>query len=42
MPENDDYVGREIKTAVSFVMSGIAKKDAHGGAGSEFVGGGGG
>ena len=31
MPGDDDSVGREIKAAVSFVMSGVAKEDTHDG-----------
>jgi len=41
MPGYDDPVGGPVKTAVSFVMRGIAKKDTQGGAGGEFVGSGG-
>ena len=37
MPRDDDSVGGEIKAAVSFVMSGIAKEDAQGGARGEFM-----
>ena len=38
MPRDDDAVGREVKVAVSFVMVGIAKEDAQGRPGGEFVG----
>ena len=41
MPRDDDAVGREVKVAVSFVMVGIAKEDAQGRPGGEFVGSGG-
>jgi len=37
MPGDDDSVGREVKAAISFVMSGIAKEDTQGGAGGKFV-----
>ena len=37
MQRDDDSVGGEIKAAVSFVMSGIAKEDAQGGAWGEFM-----
>ena len=38
MQGDDDSICRKIKAAVSFVMSRIAKEDAQGRAGSEFVG----
>ena len=38
MPRDDDAIGREVKAAVSFVMVGIAKEDAQGRPGGEFVG----
>jgi hypothetical protein len=37
MPRDDDAIGGEVKAAVSFVMVGIAKKDAQGRPGGEFV-----
>ena len=37
MPGDDDSICREIKAAISFVMSGIAKEDAQGGARGEFM-----
>ena len=37
MPGDDDSVGREVKAAISFVMSGIAKEDTQGGVGGKFV-----
>jgi len=41
MPGYDDPVGGPVKTAVSFVMRGIAKKNTQGGTEGEFVGSGG-
>ena len=38
MPGDDDSICREIKAAISFVVSGIAKEDTQGRAGSEFMG----
>ena len=37
MPRDDDSICGEIKAAVSFVMSGVAKEDTESGAGGEFV-----
>ena len=37
MPGDDDSVGREIKAAVSFVMSRVAKENAQDGPRSEFM-----
>jgi hypothetical protein len=34
----DDLIGMEIKTSVPFVVIGVAKKNARGGAGRKFVG----
>ena len=39
MPRNNDSVGREVKAALSFMVSGVAQEDAQGGARGEFVGG---
>ena len=38
MPRDDDSICGEIKAAVSFMVSGIAKEDTQGRAGSEFMG----
>lgn len=38
MLRDDDPVRRSIKTAIAFVMRGIAKEDTQGGARNEFVG----
>ena len=38
MPRDDDSICGEIKAAVSFMVSGIAKEDTHGRTGSEFMG----
>lgn len=37
MPEGDDLIRREVKAVVFFMVSGVARKDAHHGPGSEFV-----
>ena len=39
MPRNNDSDGREVKAAVSFMVSGVAQEDAQGGVRGEFVGG---
>ena len=39
MPRNNDSIGREVKAALSFMVSGVAQEDAQGGARGEFVGG---
>ena len=41
MPRDDDSVGREIKKAVSFMMSGVSKEDAQSRPRTEFMWGGG-
>jgi hypothetical protein len=37
--EDDDVVGGEIKTLVTFVVSGVSEKNTSGGPGCQFVGG---
>jgi len=37
MPRDDDSFSGEIKAAISFVMSGVAKEGTESGVGSEFV-----
>jgi hypothetical protein len=37
MPRNDDHVGRQVKTAISFMMSRITKEDTQSGSCREFV-----
>jgi hypothetical protein len=39
VPRDDDPVGRHVKTAKSFVVSGIAKENTHSGTRGEFMSG---
>jgi hypothetical protein len=39
MAGDDDTIGGDIKTTVAFVFRRVTKKDTHGGAWSEFMGG---